>query len=358
TRNQYVWTPAYIDGLVVKLTDSAGDGTYETRHYALTDANWNVTAITDGSGVVLERFVSDPYGRFDVYNADWSTLQPSGSAYAWDYFHQGGRYDYATGFFHFRNRDYSPTLMRWVGMDPIGFEGGDSTLFRYEADNPVNRSDPSGLQSPFPHITPGYVAGEICKQKANPPRPKECDTKFDSFIDEHLKSCCPPDKLEKAKGVLKDMKAKASFSWPHTKGPLGKCGEWMDAYMNMVLGGDLKQRANEVSECIKGVDKVTMDNYALQIGPPVAIGLITGGLGFFAVGGAVSLGAIGNAGVSGFFGANIAGGMLKGAGHNAVRVTLCDGSVFYMDDGNMGSCNHVFYDSDIPAYYGSPRKSD
>ncbi|MDF0653130.1 MAG: RHS repeat-associated core domain-containing protein [Nitrospira sp.] len=149
TRNQYVWTPAYIDGLVVKLTDSAGDGTYETRHYALTDANWNVTAITDSSGVVLERFISDPYGRFDVYNADWSTLQPSGSAYAWDYFHQGGRYDYATGLFHYRHRDYSPTLMRWVGMDPIGCQGG-CNLYEAYYNSPIVKIDPQGLQPPPP----------------------------------------------------------------------------------------------------------------------------------------------------------------------------------------------------------------
>ncbi|MDF0653131.1 MAG: RHS repeat-associated core domain-containing protein [Nitrospira sp.] len=149
TRNQYVWTPAYIDGLVVRLTDSAGDGTYETRHYALTDANWNITAITSDTGTVLERFVSDPYGRFDVFDATWTTLQTAGSAYAWDYFHQGGRYDYATGLFHYRHRDYSPTLMRWVGMDPIGLRGGDTNLYQYISATPVSHVDPWGLEKDF-----------------------------------------------------------------------------------------------------------------------------------------------------------------------------------------------------------------
>jgi RHS repeat-associated protein len=144
-RYQYVWSPLYVDGLVTRYRDAAGDGTYEEQLFALTDANWNVTGVVDvATGAVVERYAYDPYGRFEVYTADWSQ-QRTASAYQWDYFHQGGRYQYQTGLFHFRHRDYSPTLMRWISQDPIGFGGGDSNLYRYLANNPANRVDPLGL---------------------------------------------------------------------------------------------------------------------------------------------------------------------------------------------------------------------
>ena len=42
------------------------------RIYYLTDADNNVTAITDASGAVVERYVYDPYGGVTKYNYDWS----------------------------------------------------------------------------------------------------------------------------------------------------------------------------------------------------------------------------------------------------------------------------------------------
>jgi hypothetical protein len=40
---------------------------------------------------------------------------------------------------------FSPNLGRWLEEDPIGFEGGDSNLYRYVANTPTNATDPSGL---------------------------------------------------------------------------------------------------------------------------------------------------------------------------------------------------------------------
>ena len=57
---------------------------------------------------------------------------------------QGGRYDNATGLYHFGARDYDPVEQRWIEQDPMGYNAGDSDLYRMEGDNPVNRVDPSG----------------------------------------------------------------------------------------------------------------------------------------------------------------------------------------------------------------------
>jgi uncharacterized protein RhaS with RHS repeats len=37
---------------------------------------------------------------------------------------------------------YSPTLGRFLSMDPLGFDAGDYNLYRYV--NPINATDPTG----------------------------------------------------------------------------------------------------------------------------------------------------------------------------------------------------------------------
>jgi RHS repeat-associated protein len=44
-----------------------------------------------------------------------------------------------------RHRDYSPTLGRFIEMDPIGFEAGDNNWYRFVANGPTGKVDPSGL---------------------------------------------------------------------------------------------------------------------------------------------------------------------------------------------------------------------
>ena len=47
---------------------------------------------------------------------------------------------------HFLHRDYSPTLGRFIERDPIGFEAGDNNWYRFVANGPMERTDPSGLK--------------------------------------------------------------------------------------------------------------------------------------------------------------------------------------------------------------------
>jgi len=48
-----------------------------------------------------------------------------------------------------RHRDYSATLGRWTQTDPIGFDAGDTNLYRFVGNGPVNAVDPSGLEESF-----------------------------------------------------------------------------------------------------------------------------------------------------------------------------------------------------------------
>jgi RHS repeat-associated protein len=101
---------------------------------------------------VLERYVYDPYGQFTNANGQPNmVLTPAWaeravSDYAWIYLHQDGRYDTMSGLYHFRTRDYSSTLGRWVQRDPIEFEADDLNVYRFVSGSPVTFVDPSGLE--------------------------------------------------------------------------------------------------------------------------------------------------------------------------------------------------------------------
>ncbi len=44
-------------------------------------------------------------------------------------------------------RDYDPDIGRWYGKDPILFKGGDTDLYGYVVNDPINSVDPLGLSS-------------------------------------------------------------------------------------------------------------------------------------------------------------------------------------------------------------------
>jgi RHS repeat-associated protein len=143
--DQYVWSPVYVDAMVER--DAPGQ-----RLYVQQDANSNVTAVVSTSGLVQERYIYDPYRRFTdpagqntgVLDSSWNFRGVS--SFGWVYLHQGGRYDPVAGLYSFRMRDFSPTLGRWVQVDPIGYRGGDSNSYGYEKEDPAVFGDPSGLE--------------------------------------------------------------------------------------------------------------------------------------------------------------------------------------------------------------------
>jgi RHS repeat-associated protein len=143
---RYVWSPIYVDAMILRDRDSDANGSLEERLYVIQDANFNVTALVNTSGVVVERFAQDAFGVVTVYDSDWS-VRSGGSTYGWIYGHQGGRFEAFAGQYHFRHRDQSPTMGRWKQMDPIGFAAGDLNWYNGLANNPFRWVDPSGLST-------------------------------------------------------------------------------------------------------------------------------------------------------------------------------------------------------------------
>jgi RHS repeat-associated protein len=77
------------------------------------------------------------YDEFGNVLADTSPgFQPFGFA--------GGLYDPDTGLVRFGARDYDPATGRWTAKDPLGFKGGDSNVYGYVSNDPVNAFDPAG----------------------------------------------------------------------------------------------------------------------------------------------------------------------------------------------------------------------
>lgn len=87
------------------------------------------------TGTVAEEIDYDPFGivLFDTNPG----FQPFGFA--------GGIYDQHTKLTRFGLRDYDAETGRWTVKDPIGFRGGDTNLFGYVLNDPINGLDPSGL---------------------------------------------------------------------------------------------------------------------------------------------------------------------------------------------------------------------
>jgi RHS repeat-associated protein len=95
----------------------------------------SVRLVVDASTAdIAQRIDYDEYGR--VLDDTAPGFQPFGFA--------GGIYDPDTGLVRFGARDYDPETGRWTAKDPILFAGGDTNLYRYVLNDPVNKIDLNG----------------------------------------------------------------------------------------------------------------------------------------------------------------------------------------------------------------------
>ncbi len=140
---RYVWGGGYVDDLVYRQRDTDNDGVLDERLWATHDANFNITALVNDLGTVVERYAYDAYGVRTVLDAGWNAL--GASAYGFVHGFQGLRFDEVAGLSDARNRWYSTTLGRFVTVDPIRFKAGDVNLYRFVGNSPGMGVDPWGL---------------------------------------------------------------------------------------------------------------------------------------------------------------------------------------------------------------------
>ena len=137
---QFVWGVRYLDDLVLRDRDTDASGSLDERLYAMQDANFNVTAIADSTGVVVERNAYDAYGMPSVLTPGfWAR---SSSLYAWETLYAGYRWDRETAMYNVRNRVYNG-VAGWLQRDPA-VERNVLNLYAYASGAPTNRIDPFG----------------------------------------------------------------------------------------------------------------------------------------------------------------------------------------------------------------------
>ena len=58
----------------------------------------------------------------------------------------------------FQDRYFNPDTGRFLSEDPIGFDGGSSSFYRYVENNPINYIDPEGE---FVNFFAGAITGGV-----------------------------------------------------------------------------------------------------------------------------------------------------------------------------------------------------
>ena len=130
----YAGPMAPITGPLVRI---AADG---TRHYYHQDILGSAIALTDSTGAVTTRYNYSPFGQTDVTHLMGTEInQP--------FRFTGREYDAETGMYYYRNRTYSWEMRRFISEDPLRFGAGDVNWYAYVGGNPVNFTDPMGLES-------------------------------------------------------------------------------------------------------------------------------------------------------------------------------------------------------------------
>ena len=164
---QFVWGHRYIDDLVLRDRDTAGNGTLDERRYALQDANWNVISTVDSAGVVQQRMAYQAYGTPEFLTSAFVSGPNSDD---WGTLYAGYRWESATELFHIRHRSYASNLGCWVGRDPLT-PSPDVNEYRYVKSQPFLYIDPTGERfndvpglypkekENWPTFPPGYIIG-------------------------------------------------------------------------------------------------------------------------------------------------------------------------------------------------------
>jgi RHS repeat-associated protein len=106
--------------------------------YLTYDQVGSLRVVADTSGNVVKRIDYDSFGNI---------IDDTDPAFEVPFAFAGGLNDQDTGLVRFGYRDYDPDTGRWTAKDPILFAGGDTDLYGYCLNDPINWIDPWGLSS-------------------------------------------------------------------------------------------------------------------------------------------------------------------------------------------------------------------
>jgi RHS repeat-associated protein len=137
----------------------------------------------------------------------------------------GGLYDADTGLVRFGARDYDAYTGRWTSKDPILFAGGDTNLYVYVGNDPVNEVDVDGK---FPWAVVGacaavaygvYKVAKIAygayKSSRAIDKRNVCENKMIESVDNpdaDQEQICTPEEMDALKSIMETARDAFRFT--------------------------------------------------------------------------------------------------------------------------------------------------
>ena len=128
-------------GRVDEIVASQAGGVWNFHHY---DARGHCILLTGTSAIIVEQYDYDAFGMPYFYDRFSNNIHSSG--FGNRFLFTGREWLQDLRIYDFRNRMYQPELGRFLQPDPKEFGAGDYNLYRYCHNDPVNKSDPFGLE--------------------------------------------------------------------------------------------------------------------------------------------------------------------------------------------------------------------
>ncbi len=220
------------DNLLMRFKYGDGTGPIATakagsNYHLAYDQIGSLRLVTDNSGNVVKRIDYDSFGNI-LADTNPGFVVPFGFA--------GGLQDHDVSLVHFGLRDYNPEIGTWTAKDPILFNGGDTNLYGYVQDNPINVSDPSGcgfIDCAKALAELADAMAKLAKREAENVAAGKCDPGHDKAIEQAKNRA--RNALEKARTCL----PKETFEkiWDQIKSRSSQIGDWISDHRNELITG-------------------------------------------------------------------------------------------------------------------------
>ncbi|MEJ5341556.1 MAG: RHS repeat-associated core domain-containing protein [Thermogutta sp.] len=306
-RQRYLWGPAVDQILAEENVDNGSD---ETVQWTLTDHLNTVRDIAKyDSGSDMTTAVN--HLIYDAFGKVTSESNPTIDSL---FLFTGRPFDSDTQLQNNLNRWYDARVGRWLSEDPIGFNGGDASLYRYVGNAPTEATDPNALKlvhcgnkalglDKWIHVPDTWRGGDPCAIK----------------LGRLYRVLSVSSDQAKIRSICSSIQAKAKECSARC------CEQTMAKFLNAVhdvwllnifgypLGPDTCQRW--VFDLERRLDNFGLANPCIQ-----------------------------NARLQTF---RLEGGILSSR-HCTYMIELADGTVIYADNGAWGGDDHIFFPEDIP----------
>jgi RHS repeat-associated protein len=145
-------TVRYLHGDQVDQEFGRIDFSPATPSWTLTDHLSSVRDVINNDANINDSIVYDSFGNI---------ANESNSAYRGWYGWTGRELDTEINLQYNHARWYDSSNGRWISQDPMGFDAGDSNLYRYVNNRPLNSLDNSGCQTTVERASVGELMDDL-----------------------------------------------------------------------------------------------------------------------------------------------------------------------------------------------------